>query len=252
MDSNSEDDDDEILLHKWNNHKLDFSFPKPSEKLESPVILLENITFGYDRNEILFDKLNFLLDANSRIAVVGPNGIGKSTLLKLICGYIRPISGEKKTHKKLKIGYWGQQSHEILNGEKTPIELLMSEFHLNHLEAKKYLQTTGLPENMCQLKIKNLSGGTKSKIILTCLSLSNPHVLLLDEPTNNLDIESYEALINAINEYEGGVLIVTHDKDLIKRTNCKLLIIEDKVIKEIEGRIEDYYKEILDNLHQDS
>jgi ATP-binding cassette subfamily F protein 1 len=129
----------------------------------------------------------------------------------------------------LKIGWFDQHSNEVLNGETSPIEYLSVKFQIDIQEARKNLGRVGLPGQSHTVKIKDLSGGQKSRVALAELALGEPDILILDEPTNNLDIESIHALAEAIEEYGGGVLMVTHDERLIRATNCQLWIVENQV-----------------------
>lgn len=213
-------------------------------------IFLLDVTFGY-KNDVLFKNLDFSVDMSSRITIVGPNGVGKSTLMKLLDGRIEPTSGECRKHRQLKIGWFDQHANEALNGEATPIEFLATKFNIDYQEARKNLGRCGLPGHSHTVKIKDLSGGQKSRVALANLALGNPDILLLDEPTNNLDIESIQALAEAIEEYEGGVCMVTHDERLIRATNCRLFIVENQEVNEIDGDFDDYRKEVLEQIEKD-
>ncbi|MFH4984919.1 hypothetical protein AB6A40_011628, partial [Gnathostoma spinigerum] len=187
-----------------------------------------DVTFGY-KDQLLFKNIDFGVDMESRIAIVGQNGVGKSTFMKLLYGKIKPQSGECRKHRQLRIGWFDQHANEALNGEQSPIEYLVTKFKIEYQEARKRLGTVGLPGHAHTVKIKDLSGGQKSRVALAELALGAPDLLLLDEPTNNLDIESIHALAEAIEEFGGGVVMVTHDERLIRETNCQLWIVENNV-----------------------
>lgn len=165
-----------------------------------------------------------------------------------MCSDIEPISGDVRRNHRLHIGRYDQHSGEHLTAEESPAEYLQRLFNLPHEKARKSLGSFGLASHAHTIRMKDLSGGQKARVALAELCLSGPDVLILDEPTNNLDIESIDALAEAINAYKGAVIIVTHDERLIRETECALYVIEDQTINEIEGDFEDYRREVLDSL----
>jgi len=209
---------------------------------------LHNVNFNFDNQPSLFIKMDFGIDLASRIAIVGPNGVGKSTFLKLLMGDLEPLQGDVRKNHRLHIGRFDQHSGEHLTAEESAAEYLQRLFDLQHEKARKALGSFGLASHAHTIKMKDLSGGQKARVALAELCLSAPDVLILDEPTNNLDIESIDALAEAINAYKGGVIIVTHDERLIRDTECTLYVIEDQTINEIDGGFDDYRKEVLDSL----
>ncbi|PIO62904.1 ABC transporter, ATP-binding protein [Teladorsagia circumcincta] len=234
------------LLQRFKEYQVKFSFPE-TDKLAPPILGLHDVTFGYGDN-ILFKNVDFGVDMDSRIAIVGPNGVGKSTLLKLLTGRIKPLQGELTKHRQVKIGWFDQHANEALNVEQTPIEYLSTKFNIDYQFARKNLGTVGLAGHAHTVKIKDLSGGQKSRVALAELALGQPDMLILDEPTNNLDIESIDALATAITSFGGGVVMVTHDERLVRATECTLWIVENQEVTEIDGDFDTYKKEVLDAL----
>uniref|UniRef100_A0A182MNW2 ATP-binding cassette sub-family F member 1 n=1 Tax=Anopheles culicifacies TaxID=139723 RepID=A0A182MNW2_9DIPT len=242
-----EDDGPVELLSKPKEYIVKFSFPDPPP-LQPPILGLHNCHFNFPKQKPLFVGADFGIDLSSRVAIVGPNGVGKSTFLKLLVGELDPVKGEAKRNHRLRIGRFDQHSGEHLTAEETPAEYLQRLFNLPYEKARKQLGTFGLASHAHTIKMKDLSGGQKARVALAELCLNAPDVLILDEPTNNLDIESIDALADAINEYKGGVIIVSHDERLIRETECTLFVIEDQTINEVDGDFDDYRKEVLDSL----
>ncbi|XP_036343718.1 LOW QUALITY PROTEIN: ATP-binding cassette sub-family F member 1-like [Rhagoletis pomonella] len=244
-----QDDDDgpQELLARPKEYIVKFRFPEPSQ-LQPPILGIHNVTFAYEGQKPLFVNTDFGIDLTSRVAIVGPNGVGKSTFLKLLLGELEPQKGEQRKNHRLRVGRFDQHSGEHLTAEESAAEYLQRLFNLQHEKARKALGSFGLVSHAHTIKMKDLSGGQKARVALAELCLSAPDVLILDEPTNNLDIESIDALAEAINEYEGGVIIVSHDERLIRETGCTLYVIEDQTINEIDGEFDDYRKEVLDAL----
>lgn len=235
------------LLQRPKEYIVKFSFPDPPP-LQPPILGLHNVNFNFPNHKPLFIGVDFGIDLNSRIAIVGPNGVGKSTFLKLLVGDLSPIRGELIRNHRLRIGRFDQHSGEHLTAEESPAEYLQRLFGLQHEKARKALGTFGLAGHAHTIKMKDLSGGQKARVALAELTLMAPDVVILDEPTNNLDIESIDALAEAINDYKGGVIIVSHDERLIRETECTLYVIEDQTINEVDGDFDDYRKELLESL----
>lgn len=204
--------------------------------------------FGYSGQPLLFTNLNFGIDMESRVAVVGPNGIGKSSLLNLLIGRAEPLSGETRKNHRLRIGVYNQHAADQLELSESPVEYLRRKFDTEYQLTRKTLGRYGLPGHTHTIKIRDLSGGQKARVVFAELALMKPDILVLDEPTNNLDIESIDALADAINEFTGGVILVSHDARLIEETNCQLWVIEDRGISEIDGDFDDYKLEVLKSL----
>merc|ERR550539_1021338 len=216
--NNYEDTGPQELLERPKEYQVHFRFPETSS-LTPPILGLYNIDFHYEEQPRLFKNVEFGIDMQSRVAIVGPNGVGKSTFLKLLMGDIEPTKGEQRANRLLKIGRFDQHSGEHLTAEESAAEYLMRLFNLPVEKARKSLGSFGLASHAHTVRMKDLSGGQKSRVALAEVTLSAPDVIILDEPTNNLDIESIDALGDAIKEYDGGVIIVSHDERLIRDTN---------------------------------
>ncbi|KAL5104780.1 ATP-binding cassette sub-family F member 1 [Taenia crassiceps] len=238
------------LIAKPKDYVVKFHFPNPPP-LNPPVLGLFNCSFGYPNQKLLFKDVNFGVDLSTRIAIVGPNGVGKSTFIKLLTGELTPTEGERRINHRAKIGKYDQHSADQLNLSESPAQYLMRLFNLNIQEARGTLGKFGLESHAHTIPNADLSGGQKARVAFAELSKRAPDILILDEPTNNLDIESIDALAEAINNFEGGVIIVSHDERLIRDTDCILWIIEDQDIVEICGEFDDYRREILDALGEE-
>uniref|UniRef100_A0A452V007 ATP-binding cassette sub-family F member 1 n=1 Tax=Ursus maritimus TaxID=29073 RepID=A0A452V007_URSMA len=235
------------LLKRPKEYTVRFTFPDPPP-LSPPVLGLHGVTFGYEGQKPLFKNLDFGIDMDSRICIVGPNGVGKSTLLLLLTGGLTPTRGEMRKNHRLKIGFFNQQYAEQLRMEETPTEYLQRGFNLPYQDARKCLGRFGLESHAHTIQICKLSGGQKARVVFAELACREPDVLILDEPTNNLDIESIDALGEAINEYKGAVIVVSHDARLITETNCQLWVVEEQSVSQIDGDFEDYKREVLEAL----
>ena len=238
------------LIARPREYEVDFTFPNPPQ-LAPPVLGLYDVSFGYPNQPPLFTNLEFGVDMDSRISIVGPNGVGKSTLLKLLLGEVEPTSGEMRRNHRLRTAYYSQHSAESLPLEKSPVEHLTSMFKDVDVQfARKLLGSCGLSGHAHTIPIKDLSGGQKARVALGQLICSHPDIIILDEPTNNLDIESIDALGNAINDYDGGVIIVSHDARLITATDCRLYVVENQNLRKIDGEFDDYKDEVMEEVEK--
>uniref|UniRef100_A0A3Q2PR86 ATP-binding cassette sub-family F member 1 n=1 Tax=Fundulus heteroclitus TaxID=8078 RepID=A0A3Q2PR86_FUNHE len=235
------------LLKRPKEYTVKFTFPNPPP-LSPPILGLHSVDFGYESQKPLFKNVDFGIDMDSRICIVGPNGVGKSTLLLLLTGKLNPIKGEMRKNHRLKVGFFNQQYADQLNMEETATEYLMRKFNLPYQDSRKCLGRFGLESHAHTIQISKLSGGQKARVVFSELACHQPDVLVLDEPTNNLDIESIDALSEAINEYKGAVIIVSHDARLITETQCQLWVVEDRTVNQIEGDFDDYKREVLESL----
>ncbi|XP_018416126.1 PREDICTED: ATP-binding cassette sub-family F member 1 [Nanorana parkeri] len=245
--TDDESHDPAELLKRPREYTVKFTFPNPP-LLSPPILGLYVVEFGYSGQKLLFKNLDFGIDMESRICIVGPNGVGKSTLLLLLTGKLTPTKGEMRKNHRLKIGFFNQQYADQLNMEETATEYLQRNFNLPYQDARKCLGRFGLESHAHTIQICKLSGGQKARVVFAELCCREPDVLILDEPTNNLDIESIDALAEAVNEYKGAVIVVSHDARLITETNCQLWVVEDQSVNQIEGDFDDYKREVLESL----
>jgi ATP-binding cassette subfamily F protein 1 len=224
----------------YNNFSINFLEPLAVRNSSSNYIRFENVSFGYsDKNKIL-DKVSFGLDSESRICLVGLNGSGKSTLIKLISGEIQPTEGEIIIKEGIKFGYYNQHFEQQLPFDKTPVEFLQ-DYIPDMQEVRKYLGTIKLEGTAHNKKIGELSGGQKARVAMVKLIIERPHFLLFDEPTNHLDIETVEVLIESLESFKGGILLITHESELINSLDTQLWYM-NKHTKKIDYNIESFDK----------
>ncbi len=222
-----------------------FNFPK-AEELAPPYIRLEDVSVGYTDVPVL-TKLNMVIGENERIALLGRNGNGKSTLAKLLAGELKPMSGTLFKSSKLKVGFFNQHQNESLPTDETPVAF-MSRFMPGQKESqvRAYLAQFGLEAEKATTMTGKLSGGEKVRLVLAKICFAKPHILLLDEPTNHLDLKGREALIDALNQYNGSVILITHDFHILQCVCDTLWIVRNKTCKKFDGDLEDYRKILLD------
>ncbi|CAF0972001.1 unnamed protein product [Brachionus calyciflorus] len=211
-------------------------------------IFFKNVSFNYENQSYLFKDMDFSVETKSRVSILGSNGVGKSTLLKLLMGDLQPKNGKIIRNGRIRLGRYNQDSIEKLDLNMTPLEYIKNLGNFEYQDCRKKLRNVGLPEFINEMKIENLSIGHKAKLALCDLMSKEYNLILFDEPTNYLDIKTIDALVEAVNSYNGSVVIVSHDEFLIKETNCELYIIENLNICRVQGVFDDYRKEFLESL----
>lgn len=225
--------------------EVKFDFPKP-EKLAPPLIVLDHVNVGYTNDIPILKGLSQRLDQEDRIALLGANGNGKSTFAKLIAGRLKPQKGEIRHSGKLKVGFFAQHQVEEFDENATAYEHIIHKApEMTPTLARAQLGRFGLSGKKADVKVKSLSGGEKARLNFALICLDKPHILILDEPTNHLDMDSRQALMIALNSFEGAVILITHDWDLLSSTMDRLWLVAHHKVEPFEGDLEDYRRMIL-------
>ncbi|MAV46418.1 MAG: ABC transporter ATP-binding protein [Alphaproteobacteria bacterium TMED89] len=222
-----------------------FDFPTP-QTLASPLFTIDNGEIGYGDDPAVLKRVNLRIDSDDRIALLGANGNGKSTLLKVLAGRLKVREGLVQKSGKLKIGYFAQHQTDELSVDSTPLETLKKLMpKATETQVRSQLGRFGFGEDKAETRIGNLSGGEKARLLFALISREAPHIILMDEPTNHLDVDSRQALVQAINGYDGAVIIVTHDPHLVELTADRLWIVRHSKVERFDGDMADYRRELL-------
>jgi len=224
---------------------MSFDFPDP-EPMSPPIIAIDNGIAGYGDKTVL-SGLNIRVDMDDRIALLGANGNGKSTLSKVLSGRLKLLAGDMHRPAKLRIGYFAQHQTDELNMAATPYDH-MAQLMKDAPEAKVRAQLGrfGFEQDRADVKVANLSGGEKARLLFALMSRDAPHLMILDEPTNHLDIDAREALVAALNAYDGAVVLVSHDPHLVELVADSLWLVADGKVAPFDGDLADYRKFLLD------
>jgi ATP-binding cassette subfamily F protein 3 len=218
--------------------------PKPLDA-SPPLITLDKAAVGYDGRAIL-TNISLRFDPDDRIALLGKNGNGKSTLAKLLCGKLEAMGGEIVRSRKLSAGYFAQHQLDELDGTATPVQTLARHRpKMTETELRTRLGSMGLTGDKALTRVGSLSGGERARLMLTLATLDKPNLLILDEPTNHLDIDAREELLMALNDFEGAVILVSHDRRLIEATMDRLLLVADGRVEAFDGDLDDYRRFLL-------
>ena len=224
---------------------LSFAFPSP-EELRPPLITLDLASVGYTAGKPILERLNLRIDPDDRIALLGRNGNGKTTLARLLAAQLTPMDGEMNASGKMRVGYFTQYQVEELDGDDTPLEHMTRQMKgLTPGAVRAQLGRFGFSGPKATTKVGKLSGGEKARLALALITRDAPHLLILDEPTNHLDVDAREALVQALNEYEGTVVLVSHDRHMLELTADRLVLVDGGTATEFSGTIEDYTDFIL-------
>ena len=221
-----------------------FSFPTP-QALRPPLVTFEGGIVGYDEKPVL-SRLNLRLDSDDRIALLGANGEGKSTLSKLIADRLPLMAGKAFKSGKLRVGFFAQhQLDELVEGETALQHILRLRPDDSEKSLRTRLASAGFNNDIVDMPVEKLSGGQKARLLMLIATIEAPHILILDEPTNHLDIESREALVLALNDYDGAVILVSHDTHLVEAVADRLWLVKDGAVTPFDGDMDEYKKLIM-------
>jgi len=227
--------------------KIVFQFPDPAE-LAPPLLRISDANLGYAGSPAILKNVNFRLDMESRVAIVGPNGAGKSTLLKSITGELPVLDGNQFRHGKLKLAYFTQHHIDQLNLEFNPIEQIQSmDSDLKFEKVMAHLSRFGINADLAMRTQMNLSGGQKTRVALAVLSYNEPEIIMMDEPTNHLDIDAVDALASALQNYTGGICIVSHDSHFVEAVCDSVYEVKDQKVRKFPGTFSEYKREVRRN-----
>ncbi|KAL3420850.1 translation initiation regulator [Phlyctema vagabunda] len=234
-----------VLEAPESEYTVHFKFPEV-EKLSPPIVQMTDVSFGYTPDKPLLKNVDLDVQLDSRIGIVGPNGAGKTTVLKLLIGKLTPTAGLISQNARLRIGFFAQHHVDALDLNTSAVGFMaktypgkQDEEYRRHLGAFGITGMTGLQ------KMELLSGGQKSRVAFACLSLQNPHILVLDEPSNHLDIEAMDALSQALNAFQGGVLMVSHDVTMLQTVCKSLWVCDNGTVEKFPGDVQAYKKRIM-------
>ncbi len=223
-----------------------FTIPSPARPLAPPLIQLDAAAVGYGGTPVL-RQLNLRLDVDDRIGLLGVNGAGKSTFAKMVAGALPLQAGQMKRENRIQVGWFHQHQIEALDPDDTPLEIIRRALPEDSESARRSrLAQFGLSFDKQETTVANLSGGERARLLLNLVAMAAPHLLILDEPTNHLDIESRRALLDALNDYKGAVILITHDRSLIELVTDRLWLAADGHIKPFKGDMDDYARFVLD------
>ncbi len=231
---------EQVLPAQFDN-PFSFQFKEP-DALPNPIMMMDEVSAGYG-DHLILEKIRLNLVPGSRIGLLGRNGAGKSTLIKLLSGELKQQGGELSYSQGVKIGYFAQHQLETLHPEETPLQHMM-QIAPKHTEQqlRDYLGSFGFQGEKAMDKVAPFSGGEKARLVLALVVWQKPNLLLLDEPTNHLDLDMRQALTFALQTFEGAMVIVSHDRYLLRATTDDLYLVHDKQVAPFDGDLTDYYK----------
>jgi ATP-binding cassette subfamily F protein 3 len=223
-----------------------FTLPSPARPLAPPLMRLEGVNVGYDGNVVL-RGLNLRLDVDDRIGLLGVNGAGKSTFAKMAAGALPIQAGHMQRERRIQVGWFHQHQIEALDPADTPLDIIRRERQdLGESGHRSTLAKFGIGFDKQSTTVADLSGGERARLLLNMVAMTAPHLLILDEPTNHLDIDSRRALLDALNDYEGAVILITHDRSLMELVADRLWLAADGTVVPFDGDMDDYARLVLD------
>jgi len=235
---------EKVLPAQFDN-PFSFEFREPSA-LPNPIIMMDDVSAGYD-DTLILEKIRLNLVPGSRIGLLGRNGAGKSTLIKLLSSELKAQGGDLTYSQGVKIGYFAQHQLETLHPEETPLQHMMQIApDKTEQELRNYLGSFGFNGDKALDKVAPFSGGEKARLVLALIVWQKPNLLLLDEPTNHLDLDMRQALTLALQTFEGAMVIVSHDRYLLRATTDDLYLVHDRQVAPFDGDLNDYYKWLTD------
>ncbi|OKL58892.1 hypothetical protein UA08_05778 [Talaromyces atroroseus] len=233
-----------VLEPPESEYVVHFKFPDV-EKLSPPIIQMTGVAFGYTKDKPLLSDVDLDVQLDSRIGIVGPNGAGKTTVLKLLIGQLQPTRGLISQNPRLRVGYFAQHHVDALDLNDSAVGFMTKNYPgKTDEEYRRHLGAFGITGMTGLQKLGLLSGGQKSRVAFACLSLTNPHILVLDEPSNHLDIEAMDALSQALQNFQGGVLMVSHDVTMLQNVCTSLWVCDHGRVEKFDGDVKAYKKKI--------
>ncbi|PGH07946.1 hypothetical protein AJ80_07927 [Polytolypa hystricis UAMH7299] len=239
-----------VLEAPESEYTVHFKFPDV-EKLSPPIVQMTDVAFGYTKDMPLLRHVDLDVQLDSRIGIVGPNGAGKTTVLKLLTNQLEPTSGLISQHPRLRVGYFAQHHVDALDMSTSAVGFMAKKYPgRTDEEYRRHLGAFGITGMTGLQKLDLLSGGQKSRVAFACLSLTNPHILVLDEPSNHLDIEAMDALSDALRNFQGGVLMVSHDVTMLQNVCTNLWVCDKGTVEKFPGDVKAYKKKITSQANE--